>query len=216
MNEYRHGAHSVFEIHLHLVWTTKYRKPVPVGAVGLRLRELIRETCGAEDVLILKGHVSKDRVHLLVSIPPQVTVSRLVRRLKAKSAYELLQEFAPLRKQSWGRHVWARGYFCCSSGNVTDQVIADYIANQGGPGPEDFRVEHGDFQPTSGGMALSPPAVGPLPAHLGWGLFSRAWLGTGLESVTPKPPPSGGGSIHLRFGHSRQIGFRRARPPQAA
>src|SRR5215203_3096592 len=122
MNEYRHGAHSVFEIHLHLVWTTKYRKPVLVGPVGMRLRELIREICGAEDV------------HILVSIPPQVTISRLVQRLKGKTAYKMLQEFAPLRKQFWGRHLWARGYFCCSSGNVTDQVIAEYIANQGGPG----------------------------------------------------------------------------------
>ena len=100
MNEYRHGAHSVFEIHLHLVWTTKYRKPVLVGPVGIRLRELIREICGAEDVLILKGHVSKDHVHLLVSIPPQVTISRLVQRLKGKTAYKMLQEFAPLRKRS--------------------------------------------------------------------------------------------------------------------
>jgi putative transposase len=128
-----------------LVWTTKYRKPVLVGAVGMRLRELIREICGGEDVHILKGHVSKDHVHLLVSIPPQVTISRLVQRLKGKSAYVMLQELAPLRKQFWGRHLWARGYFWCSSGNVTDQVIAEYIANQGKPGPEDFRVEEGDF-----------------------------------------------------------------------
>ena len=145
MTEYRHGAHSVFEIHLHLVWVTKYHKPVLSGAVGSRVRDLIREICGASDVLIIKGHVSKDHVHLLVSIPPQVTISRLVQRPKGKTAYELLQEFAPLRKQFWGRHVWARGYFCCSSGNVTDQVIADYIAKQGEAGPEDFRVEHGDF-----------------------------------------------------------------------
>ena len=55
MVEYRHGAHSVFEIHLHLVWVTKYRKPVLVGPVGLRLRELVREICGEQDVPILKG-----------------------------------------------------------------------------------------------------------------------------------------------------------------
>src|SRR5918997_2555766 len=143
MADYRHGAHSVFEIHLHLVWVTKYRTPVLSGAVGSRVRDLIREICGASDALIIKGHVSKDHVHLLVSIPPQVTISRLVPRLKGKTAYKLLQEFAPLRKQFWGRHLWARGYFCCSSGNVTDQVIAEYIANQGEPGPEDFRVEGG-------------------------------------------------------------------------
>ncbi len=94
MVEYRHGAHSVFEIHLHLVWVTKYRKPVLGGAVGVRVRDLIREICGGSDVLIIKGHVSKDHVHLLVSIPPQVTISRLVQRLKGKTAYKLLQEYA--------------------------------------------------------------------------------------------------------------------------
>ena len=109
MDEYRHGAHSVFEIHLHLVWVTKYRKPVLVGVIGHRVRDLIREICGGLDVLILKGHVSKDHVHLLVSIPPQVTISRLVQRLKGKTAYKMLQESAPLRKQFWGRHLWVPG-----------------------------------------------------------------------------------------------------------
>ncbi len=102
MNEYRHGAHSVFEIHLHLVWTTKYRKPVLVGPVGLRLRELIREICGAADVQILKGHVSKDHVQLLVSIPPQVTISRLVQRLKGKTAYKMGGFPTKVRKLSQG------------------------------------------------------------------------------------------------------------------
>jgi putative transposase len=89
-NEYRHGAHSVFEIHLHLVWVTKYRKPVLVGPLGHRVRDLIREICGGLDVHILKGQVSKDHVPLLVSIPPQVTISRLVQRLKGKTAYRML------------------------------------------------------------------------------------------------------------------------------
>jgi putative transposase len=143
MTDYRHGAHSVFEIHLHLVWVTKYRKPVLAGAVGSRVRDLIREICGGSDVLIIKGHVSKDHVHLLVSIPPQVTISRPVQRLKGKTAYKLLQEFAHIRKEFWGRHVWARGYFCCSSGNVTDEVVAAYIENQGRGDGGDFRVEGG-------------------------------------------------------------------------
>ena len=97
MNEYRHGAHSVFEIHLHLVWVTKYRKPVLVGPVGQRVRDLIREICGGLDVHIQKGHVSKDHVHLLVSIPPQVTISRLVQRLKGKTAYRMLQDWPGCR-----------------------------------------------------------------------------------------------------------------------
>ena len=80
----------MFEIHLHLVWVTKYRKPVLVGPVGHRVRDLIRAICGGLDVHILKGHVGKDHVHLLMSIPPQVTISRLVQRLKGKTAYRML------------------------------------------------------------------------------------------------------------------------------
>ena len=137
----RHGAHTVFEIHLHLVWTTKYRKPILRGDVGIRVRELIRQICRQDDVEIIKGHISKDHVHLFVSIPPQVTISRLVQRLKGKSAYKLLAEFSHLRKIYWGRHIWARGYFCCSSGNVTDEVIKAYIANQSHEDDGDFQVE---------------------------------------------------------------------------
>lgn len=138
---YRHGAHTVFEIHLHLVWTTKYRKPVLVGEVGLRVRDLIRRICRDNDVEIMKGHVSKDHVHLFVSIPPQLAIIRLVQRLKGKTSHSLLGEFAHLRRTFWGRHLWARGYFCCSSGNVTDEVIAEYIDHQAHEEDADFRVE---------------------------------------------------------------------------
>ena len=138
---YRHGAHTVFEIHVHLVWTTKYRKGVLRGDVGTRLRELIRQICRSEEVEIMKGHVSSDHVHLFVSIPPQVTISRLVQRLKGRTSHKLLAEFSHLRKAFWGRHLWARGYFCCSSGNVTDEVIKAYIEDQRHDHDGDFRIE---------------------------------------------------------------------------
>lgn len=141
MKEYRHGAHTVFEIHLHLVWVTKYRRPALTGEVALRTRDIIREICGQHEVTIMKGHVGRDHVHLFVSIPPQVTISRLLQWVKGKAAYKLLGEFPHLRKTFWGRHLWARGYFCCSSGNVTDEVIADYIANQSHDQDEDFKVD---------------------------------------------------------------------------
>ena len=143
MSAYRRGAHSVFEIHLHVVWVTKYRKAVLRGEVGERVRELIREVCRQHEVTIMKGHVSKDHVHLFVSVPPQVTVSRLVQWLKGKSSRKLMDEYPGIRKAFWGRHVWARGYFCCSSGNVTDEVIKEYIANQMEDGDDDFKVEEG-------------------------------------------------------------------------
>ena len=141
---YRHGSHTVFSIHLHLVWITKYRKKVLVDSVALRVRDMIREICQAEEVDIIKGHVSKDHVHLFVSIPPQVTISRLVQRLKGKTSFKLLNEFAHLRKTYWGRHFWARGYFCCSSGNVTDEMIIQYIENQDAASDDNFQVEGDD------------------------------------------------------------------------
>jgi putative transposase len=141
MKDYRRGAHTVFEIHLHIVWTTKYRRPALTGEVGLRVRDLIREICAAHEVTIMKGHISRDHIHLFVSIPPQVTISRLVQWLKGKTAYKLLQEFPHLKKKFWGRHIWARGYFCCSSGNVTDEVIMQYIEQQDHDKDTDFRVE---------------------------------------------------------------------------
>jgi putative transposase len=145
VKDYRRGAHTVFEIHLHLVWVTKYRRKALMGEVGLRVRELIRQICQNHQVTILKGHVSKDHVHLFVSIPPQVTISRLVQGLKGKTAYKLLQEFPHLRQKFWGRHIWARGYFCCSSGNVTDEIVMQYIENQNHEGEDaDFRVEGED------------------------------------------------------------------------
>jgi putative transposase len=128
-------------IHLHIVWITKYRKPVLQNEVAHKVRDIIREICNRENVDIMKGHVSKDHVHLLVSIPPQVTIRRLVQKMKGKSSYKVLHEFQHLRKQFWGRHFWARGYFCCSSGNVTDEIIMDYIAKQDHVADDEFKID---------------------------------------------------------------------------
>jgi len=146
MSEYRRGTHSVFRLHVHLVWCTKYRRAVLRGNVGYRLRELTRQVCTDMGVEILSGAVARDHVHLLVSMPPQVSVSKLVQKLKGKSSYKLQREFPLLRKHYWGQRMWARGYFACSTGNVTDEMIAAYI--EGHKETEDqFRVvEAGDFE----------------------------------------------------------------------
>jgi putative transposase len=127
---YRKTSHSVYDLKYHIVWITKYRKPVLQGQVALRLRELVRQTCASLDVYILSGHVSKDHVHLLLSAPPQLALSEVVQRLKGRSSRRLLEEFNELRRQFWGRHLWARGYFAASTGNVTDEIIKQYIESQ--------------------------------------------------------------------------------------
>lgn len=116
---YRKTSHATFDLKYHLLWITKYRKPVFVGKVTLRVRDLIRLVCKNNNVEILAGHVSKDHVHLLVSAPPNLSVSKLVQYIKGYSSRKLLMEYKHLNKQFWGQHLWARGYFAASSGNVT-------------------------------------------------------------------------------------------------
>ena len=128
---YRKTAHSVYDIKYHVVWITKYRKPVLRGEVAKRVRELLRQECKKLDVYILSGHVARDHIHLLVSVPPYLAVSKLMQQLKGASSRKMLQEFGELSRQFWGRHLWARGYFVASSGNVTDEVIKQYIESQG-------------------------------------------------------------------------------------
>jgi putative transposase len=127
MKNYRKTSHSVYDLKYHLVWITKYRKPVFFGDVAVRLRELIREICKSLDIEIIKGHVSKDHVHLFVSVPPQLSISKVRGRIKGKTSRKLLTEYRRLSKEFWGRHLWARGYFAASSGNVTDELIMQYM-----------------------------------------------------------------------------------------
>ena len=144
MENYRSSAHTRYDLKYHFVWTTKYRKAVLGGQVGIRLRELVREVCRANEIEILQGHVSRDHVHILVSAPPNMSASKIMQYIKGKSSRKLMMEFRHLNKQFWGRHIWARGYFVATSGNVTDEVIQEYIRLQGeerSSDDENFRVE---------------------------------------------------------------------------
>jgi putative transposase len=141
MRRYRRGSHTVYELHYHFVFTTKYRKPVLRGDVGKRLRVLIREVCLSHDIEIIKGHVRPDHVHLLVSMPPHVAPSDAMRAIKGKTAHKLLREYRRVKRELWGGHLWSRGYFGCTSGNVTDDVIAEYVDQQDlTRDDEDFKV----------------------------------------------------------------------------
>jgi len=139
--QYRKGPHTIYEIQYHLVWVTKYRYHILKGEVGLRARELIRQTCEARNITILNGHVSKDRIHLHVSCPPEMAPNKITQYIKGWSSRLIQQEFPHLRKRYWGRHLWGRGYFCVSVGKVTEEMIAAYIEQQEKAQPQEvFKV----------------------------------------------------------------------------
>ena len=127
MDNLRKGSHSVHQLHVHLVLSTKYRYSVLRGEVQQRCRDLIRQVCDSLDVMIIKGVVSKDHVHLHLSYPPKVSVSDLVKRIKGRSARLMLDEFAELKKRYWGEHLWGIGYGAWSTGNITDEMIENYL-----------------------------------------------------------------------------------------
>ena len=138
--EYRAGAHTVYDLKYHMVWVTKYRYKVLTGEIAVRARDLIRQVCMSREITILKGHVSRDHVHLFLSSPPKLSVSDMAQYIKGKSSVELQREFPELKRRYWGQHLWARGYFCASSGTVTDEMIKAYIANQDIPPDDGFTV----------------------------------------------------------------------------
>ena len=130
MQNYRKTSHSVYDIKYHVVWITKYRKPMIGKDIGVRLRELIRQICTSMDIQIIRGHVSRDHVHLMISVPPYISVSEMMKRIKGRTSRKLLDEYKGLKKAFWGQHLWARGYFAATTGNVTDEVIIKYIEEQ--------------------------------------------------------------------------------------
>ncbi len=143
MHNIRKGSHTTHQLHVHLVWSTKYRYEVLRGDIQVRCRDLIRQTCDSLDIQILKGVVSKDHVHLDLSYPPKLSISDIMKRLKGRSAKLLLVEYTELKRRYWGGHLWGIGYAAWSTGNITDEMIQEYLNHhkQGPNSDENFILE---------------------------------------------------------------------------
>lgn len=127
MDEFRKSSHTVSWLSVHIVWVTKYRYHVLKGDVQVRCRDLLVQICNSENVKILKGVVSKDHVHMHIEYPPSLSVSNLVKRLKGRTSIMLQKEFPELGKKYWGRHFWAIGFGAWSTGNITDEMVQEYL-----------------------------------------------------------------------------------------
>jgi putative transposase len=127
MVDYRKNSHTVSRMSAHIVWVTKYRYHVLKGDIQQRCRDLIIQICNSENVQILKGVVSKDHVHMHVEYPPSLSISILVKKLKGRTSHHLQMEFPELKKKYWGQHFWAVGYGVWSTGNITDEMVQEYL-----------------------------------------------------------------------------------------
>ena len=125
--KYRRSSHTKCKLEYHFFWVTKYRYKVLTGDVGLRVRELVRQSCEHLEIEILRGVISKDYVRLLVSAPPNIFSSDIMKRVKGRSSTKLFQEFPGLKKRYWGQHFWAREFFCVTAGELTTEMINEYL-----------------------------------------------------------------------------------------
>ena len=127
MKKYKKGSHTVHKLKAHLILVTRYRYKALTRSVAERIRDILRQICDSNDIEIIQGHVGKDHVHIYISYPPKLSVSEIVKRLKGRSSRRIQDEFPQLGKLYWGKHFWAIGYAAFSSGQITDEMIKEYI-----------------------------------------------------------------------------------------
>jgi len=139
-DRYRRGSHTVLDLQYHFVWKTKYGYPVLRGDIALRLRDIVSKICNQHEITIIRGNVRANHIHVMVSSPSYLSVSKIAQYLKGKSSYLLQRDFPDLKKRYWGRHLWSRGYFCSTVGAVTEDTIKKYIEEQSDDLPETFKV----------------------------------------------------------------------------
>lgn len=130
MAEYRQSAHAEFDIKYQVIWIAKYRYKILRGRIAERARDLIRQTCQSRDVVVVRGAVSPDHIHMLLSVRPHLAPAKLVQFIQGRSSRKRQEEFPELRKRYWGQHLWAGGYFCATVGAVDEDTIKHYLENQ--------------------------------------------------------------------------------------
>ena len=133
MDFQRVNGHTVSRLTVHIVWSTKYRYKVLDGDIKVRCRMILMQICDAEGLQILKGVVSSDHIHIHIEYRPSQDISTLVKLLKGRSSRKLQMEFPELKKRYWGRHFWAIGFGCWSTGNITDAMVNEYLEHHRKP-----------------------------------------------------------------------------------
>ena len=129
MDNYRKTSHAVYRCDYHFVWIPKYRFSLLEGELKQDLKEILRELCEWKGFEIIEGAISKDHIHMLISVPPKYSPAYVMKILKGKSAERLGKRFPEIRKKYWGMHIWARGYFVSTTG-IDDQTIREYVQKQ--------------------------------------------------------------------------------------
>lgn len=130
----RRGRSCVFQLHVHLVFLTKYRRAVFTKQVLKDLQAIFSSVCSDFEATLVEFEGEKEHVHLLVNYPPKFSVSKLVNSLKGVSSRMIRKKGYPsIQKALWGGSLWSPSYFAGSCGGATLEVIKKYIEEQNSP-----------------------------------------------------------------------------------
>ncbi len=128
-NEVKSSAHSKYRCQYHIVFAPKYRRQEIYGKIKKDIGEIIRKLCEQKGVEIMEAEACKDHIHMLVSIPPHISVAQFMGYLKGKSSLMIFDRHANLKYKYGSRHFWCRGYYVDTVGR-NKKIIAEYIRNQ--------------------------------------------------------------------------------------
>ena len=131
--EIRSGRHCVFNMHVHLVFVTKYRKDVFTKSMLDAMKGMFEKVCSDFEAELTEFNGEDDHVHLLINYPPKVAVSNLVNSLKGVSSRHLRKEFPEIKNKLWGGSLWSPSYFASSCGGAPLEIIKQYIEQQQSP-----------------------------------------------------------------------------------
>ncbi|WP_228128038.1 IS200/IS605 family transposase [Acinetobacter bohemicus] len=126
----RSGRHCVFNMHIHLVFVTKYRKDVFTKPMLDAMEGMLKKVCLDFEAKLTEFNGEDDHVHLLINYPPKVAVSNLVNSLKGVSSRHLRKDFPEIKNKLWGGSLWSPSYFASSCGGAPLEIIKQYIEQQ--------------------------------------------------------------------------------------
>ena len=128
-NEIKHLSHSTYRCQYHIVFAPKYRRKVIYGQLRTDIGQILRKLCEQKGVEILEANAMPDHIHMLVSIPPHLSISQFMGYIKGKSTLMIFDRHANLKYKYGSRHFWCRGYYVDTVGR-NEKVIREYIKNQ--------------------------------------------------------------------------------------
>ena len=125
-----HGRGYVYSLQYHIVWVTKYRKPIFIGDIKIDMKNYLLYTLKSLDMNVIAMEIMSDHIHLLVNCKPQLRLSDAIKILKGNTARWVFLKYPEIKKQLWGGHLWNPSYFVATVSDRTLEQIEHYINNQ--------------------------------------------------------------------------------------